>query len=159
MRYYSVHAPLGDAASAERFVFVKDGFSWPALFVPVLWMLWHRLWLALVYYVVFVLCLAWTGRLAGDNVAILLAILFTLLFAAEANDIRRLALEGRNWDEVGSSFGKNLSEAEARFFADGPEKPDPRDRRAAMLRSVAAEEPGQEASDEPIFGLFPEPER
>ena len=159
MRYYSVHAPVGDAASGDRFVFVKDGFSWPALFVPVLWLLWHRLWLALVYYVIFALCIAWTDRLAGDNVAITLAILFSLLFAAEANDIRRLALEGRGWDEVGSSSGRNVSEAEVRFFADGSGKSDSLDRRAAMLRAVAAEEPGHEASDEPILGLFPEPER
>lgn len=159
MRYYSVHAPVGDAASADRFVFVKDGFSWPALFVPVLWLLWHRLWLALVYYVIFALCIAWTDRLAGDNVAVILAILFSLLFAAEANDIRRLELEGHGWDEVGSSSGRNVSEAEVRFFADGSERSDSLDRRAAMLRAVAAEEPGHEASDEPIFGLFPEPER
>ncbi len=158
MRYYSVHAPTGDGAAADRFVFIKDGFSWPALFVPVLWMLWHRLWLALVYYVVFMLCLAWTDRLAGDNLAVILAILFSLLFAAEANDIRRLALEGRGWDEVGSSFGKNLSEAEVRFFADAPRTVS-LDRREAMLRAVAADEQDHQTSDEPILGLFPEPER
>lgn len=159
MRYYSVHAPAEEPDSPERFVFIKDGFSWPALFVPVLWILWHRLWLALVYFIVFVLVVAWTGRLATDDIALVVAILGTLLFALEANNIRRLSLERRDWDEVGSSFGKNISEAEARFFATGPEPTDALDRRAAMLRAAYAPERGHAASDEPILGLFPEPER
>ena len=159
MRYYSVHAPPEGADSPERFAFVKDGFSWPALFVPILWILWHRLWLALVWYVVFVLLIAWTGRLANDDVALVVSLLGSLLFALEANNIRRMALNGRGWDEVGSSFGKDISEAEVRFFATGAEKADPLDRRATMLRAAQTSEPGHEASDEPILGLFPEPER
>jgi hypothetical protein len=162
MRYYSVHAPDDEPDSPERFVFIKDGFSWPALFVPILWMLWHRLWLALVYYVVFVLLIAWTGRLANEDIAVVVAILWSLLFALEANSIRRLSLEDRGWDEVGSSFGKDITEAEARFFATGSGKQPETgalDRRAVMVRAVASPAPRLQTTDEPILGLFPEPER
>jgi Protein of unknown function (DUF2628) len=159
MRYYSVHAPPDGFDSPERFLFIKDGFSWPALFVPVLWVLWHRLWLALVWYVVFVLVVAWTGRLLNDDVATVVAILGSILFALEANNIRRMALESRDWDEVGASFGKNIDEAEARFFATGPGQDNPLDRRAAMIRAAYTPEHSAQASDEPILGLFPEPER
>jgi hypothetical protein len=158
MRYYSVHAPLGEPVSPERFVFIKDGFSWPAFFVPVLWILWHRLWLTLVWYVVFVLSVAWIGRLVSQDVASIVAILGTVLLALEGNNIRRMALESRDWEEIGASFGKTISEAEARFFAVGATEPDPLDRRAAMLRAAYAE-PGHETSDEPILGLFPEPDK
>ena len=46
MSVYTVHEPPLRAASRiaepERFVFVRDGFSfWAFLFAP-LWMLWHR---------------------------------------------------------------------------------------------------------------------
>jgi hypothetical protein len=157
MRYYSVHAPLGEFVLPERFVFIKDGFSWPAFFVPVLWILWHRLWLTLVWYVVFVLTVAWIGRLMSQDAATIVALLGAVLLALEANNIRRIALEKRGWEEIGATFGKNISEAEARFFAIGTEKPDPLDRRAAMLRAAYAQEPSPETSDEPILGLFPEP--
>ena len=159
MRYYSVHAPYDEPDDEERFAFIKDGFSWPALFVPVLWILWHRLWLVLVWYVVFVLLIAWMARLTNEDVASTVAILGSVLFALEANNLRRLALAGRDWDEVGSSFGRNLTEAEARFFATGPAQPENLDRRPAMLRAAHAPDEGSEASDEPILGLFPEPER
>ena len=81
MRFYSVHAPPGEPDLKDRFRFIKDGFSWPALFVPVFWMLWHRLWLALVWYVVFVLLIAWAGRLGGDDLALPLAVIGTLFIA------------------------------------------------------------------------------
>jgi Protein of unknown function (DUF2628) len=160
MRYYSVHAPPDAPDEPERFAFIKDGFSWPAFFVSVLWMLWHRLWLALVWYVVFLLSVAWIGRLVSQDAATVVAVLGTVLLALEGNNIRRRSLEGRGWDEIGASFGKGISEAEARFFAGGPAEPDPRDRRAAMLRAAySPEHPGPVASDEPILGLFPEPEK
>ena len=162
MRYYSVHAPPEGTDDPERFAFLKDGFSWPALFVPVLWVLWHRLWLALVWYIVFVLMVAWTGRLVSDDAAMMVALLGTLLFALEGNNIRRAALQNRGWDEVGASFGRNLDEAEASFFArraDQPEDIDPRDRRAALLRAAYTPGHARDAGDQPVLGLFPEPER
>ncbi len=74
--------------SPESFCFVKDGFSWPALFFPLLWILWHRMWLTLVYYIVFVLVVAWAGRLGGDDLRHRRSrSSAALLFALEANDI------------------------------------------------------------------------
>ena len=123
MRLYTVHAPPDEAPPPERFLFVKDGFSWPALFVPPLWILWHRLWLTAVFYAVFVLVVAWTGRLANEDAAVMVAILGAILFALEANNIRRLSLEGRGWGEVGAASGGNIDEAEVRFFTDWRERP------------------------------------
>ena len=51
MPVYTVHAPVtNDAgiAATDRFAFVRDGFHfWAALLGP-LWLVWHRLWLALI---------------------------------------------------------------------------------------------------------------
>ena len=159
MRFYSVHAPPEGPDLKDRFRFIKDGFSWPALFVPVVWILWHRLWLALVWYVVFMLVIAWAGRLGGDDLALPLALIGTLFLALQANDIRRAALERRGWDEVGGSFGRNIVEAEARFFADAPVQPNPLDRRGAMLRAAYTPAHVQQAAEEHVIGSFPEPER
>ena len=147
MRYYSVHAPAEATDDPERFAFVKDGFSWPALFVPVLWILWHRLWLALVWYIVFVLIVAWTGRLASEDAAMVVAFARRPASCARGQQYPpRWRCENRGWDEVGASFGRNLDEAEARFFGRA-RQPAGRawirlDRRAAMLRAAYAPEHG-----------------
>ena len=160
MRLYSVHAPPADGTTAEDLLFVKDGFSWPALFLPVLYVIWHGLWLTLVYWVIFVLAVAWAGRLAGDNFAMLLAVAGSLLFAFEANNIRRLSLARRGFTEIGAASGRNISEAELRFFSElDKEAPIAIERREAVARGAFTPEAREQASDEPILGLFPEPER
>ena len=155
MRAYSVHAPPDEPLAAERFAFVKDGFSWPALLMPILWILWHRMWLTLMGFVIFVLLLAWTERLTGEDVATVVAVLGTLLFALEANNIRRLSLARRGWREVGGAVGRDLEEAEIRFFGDWT--------KAGLHRREGFEHLDEATprprEDEPIFGLFPEPER
>lgn len=60
MTVYSVYEPSGDAsveARAGRIAFVKEGFSWVALFVPLLWLLYQRMWLELVAYLAIFLSL------------------------------------------------------------------------------------------------------
>ena len=161
MRYYTVHAPDSEYDAPDDYLFVKDGFSWPALFVPIIWILWHRLWLILVWYVVFILVVMWAGRLLNDDIASVVAILGSLLFAFEANNMRRQALEARGWREVGSSFGKDITEAEARFFtgAPAPAATPAADKNAVIARAAYTPEHRPPVSDEPIIGLFPEPER
>jgi hypothetical protein len=162
MRAYTVHAPPREPADPERFSFIKDGISWPALFVPVLWIFYHRLWLTLVWYIVFILVVAWIGRLVNDDVATFVAILGAILFALEANNIRRLSLIQRGWREVGGSYGKNLVEAEARFFGawggSSAGRDLPTDPKAVIARAAYPDD-DRVAHDGPIFGLFPEPER
>ena len=164
-RFYTVHAPPGPDAP-ERFAFIKDGISWPALFVPILWILWHRLWLTLAGAVIFVLLIAWAARLGNGQIATILAIIGAVLFALEANNIRRLSLARRGWRDVGSSFGKTMEEAEIAFFAGWNRPASPAGRQAppeTVPRSGHSapqrREPPSDRSDEPIFGLFPEPER
>ncbi len=162
MRAYTVHAPpeaSDDADAPEKFVFVKDGFSWPALFVPIFWILWHRLWLTLMGIVIWVLAVMWVDRLAGEMPATILAILGGILFALEANNIRRWSLARRGWRDIGGSFGGNLDEAEIRFFEKwGKGGVGGTGRREAIERA-AYPAPRRSDADEPIFGLFPEAER
>ncbi len=158
MRAYTVHAPPDEPASPEQFRFVKDGFSWPALFFPVLWILWHRMWLTLVYYVIFALVIAWIGRLGDQDVAAVIGILGAVLFALEANNFRRMALRARGWHDLGPASGRNLDEAETRFFAEWGQALNTLPRRDAMARAAYSPEARAHGADEPILGLFPEPE-
>lgn len=167
MRIYTVHAPPadgpGEAPDRTRLVFVKDGIAWLALFVPVLWILWHRLWLTLLWFVAFALVVAWIGRLFGDDLATVAGLLGQILFALEANNIRRWSLHSRGYDDVGESFGRNVEEAEMRYFLDPAPLQSPASASVAEIpKSEAitrAAYPQRSHDDEAIFGLFPEPER
>lgn len=158
MRAFTVHAPPDDAQATDRFAFVKDGISWPALIVPILWILWHRLWLTLVWYIAYILAVAWIGRLFGDNVAIIVAILGAILFALEANNIRRLSLEGRGWRDLGGSFGDNLDEAEIRFFGTWKAPSEPVAPEGREPTGWTGSRSGVRDEDTAVLGLFPEPE-
>lgn len=164
MTTYTVHAPPDAPEAVERMRFVKDGFSWPALFFPIIWILWHRMWVTLVWYIAFVLVIMWTGRLLGEDSAQVVAILGALLFALEANDIRRRSLASKGWIEQGGSFGRRKSEAEMRYFGTWRRPPGTisgagsTEKREAIARAAYSPS-ARHAADEPVFGLFPEPER
>jgi hypothetical protein len=157
MKAFTVHARPLDPP--ESFAFVKDGFSWPALFFPVLWILWHRLWLTLLGYVIFILVVAWVGRLSGEEAAGWVAVLGALLFAFEANDIRRRSLDSRGFAEVGAATGRDFDEAEIRFFDQWSQSGAEPTKGEAMARAAYPPRMRESGGDEPIIGLFPEPER
>jgi hypothetical protein len=123
MAIYTVLAPpaRGDDARPDPLgiVFVKDGFCWPALFIPVLWLAYRRMWLVLVLYLAAAAALAFAFRGTGGDGdfggPILLAL--HVLFALEANNLRRWTLERSGYRMVGLAEGRNLEEAEVRFFS------------------------------------------
>lgn len=70
MAIYTVHAPPVRAGAEEpdplRFAFVKEGWCWPALFFALPWLLFRRMWLvAIGYLVVFGALAALDSRLAA----------------------------------------------------------------------------------------------
>ena len=60
MPVYTVHAPVAngaDLAAADKFVFVRDGFHFWAAVASVIWLLWHRLWLVLIGWIVLMIAI------------------------------------------------------------------------------------------------------
>jgi Protein of unknown function (DUF2628) len=164
MPVYTVHEPPLRAADAapdpERFVFVRDGFSVWAFLLAVLWMIWHRMWLVLLIYVVAVSSVETVLRYAGVPGPVLgiVSLLISLLVGIEAGTLRRFTLARRGWRNVGIVGAHDLEDAERRFFG-------------GWVRAVPAE--GIEPSTAPrnlpptplprmpqppdVIGLFPEP--
>lgn len=121
MTVYTVHEPARGADEAvpepERFRFVRDGFNfWAFLFAP-LWMLWHRLWLVLVIYVVLTvgIQLGLSALGVSDAVRVAAAFLIALLVGFESGTLRRWSL-GRRWSDAGIVVARNCEAAERRFF-------------------------------------------
>jgi hypothetical protein len=164
---YSVYEPPAKAPEvlvrAEALAFVKEGFSWPALLVPGLWLLFQRMWLELVLFVVLFVVLGWLLGQSdqGKGLFSWISLGIVVLFAAEANDLRRAALERRGWREVGVAVGQGREAAEFSFFRswlpeqerssrDWPLAPD-----APRQAEVSPRKPGGESEE--VIGLFPQP--
>ncbi len=166
MAAYTVHEPPLRPADAgpdpARFVFVRDGFSFWAFVIAALWMLWHRMWLVLLIYVVVVGGVETGLRYAGAStgVIVVISLLISLLVGLEAATLRRFSLWRRGWRTVGVVSGHDLEEAERRFFNTWVRQAPP-DRSAPPASSPNPRAPsprssqGAQAPD--VIGLFPEP--
>jgi hypothetical protein len=171
MSVYTVYEPPlkahESAPDPERFVFVRDGFSFWAFLLAPWWMLRHRMWLALTGYVILAVALSVALRLIGapTTVTIIAGALFSLLVGFEAATLRRFTLSRRGWRNVGLVVGDDLESAERRFFdawvnktwvnktwAD-PSAADGAPRASSPAMGVAmARRPSSE-----VIGLFPQP--
>jgi Protein of unknown function (DUF2628) len=172
MPVYTVHAPVASnagSAATDRFAFVRDGFHvWAALLGPV-WLIWHRLWLALIGWIVAMVAIdVGMAALGAGRMTVFLAnVLIALLMGFEAASLRRWTLSRRNWRQLDIVVADDEESAERRFF----------DRWTAKQRGLSNDQlavdrggppptrdiPGQPFSRPPsppqseIIGLFPEP--
>jgi hypothetical protein len=172
MPVYTVHAPVAgsaDFAAADRFVFVRDGFHFWAALLGVIWLAWHRLWLALLGWIVLMSAIDF-GMVklgVGGGTILLTDLLLALLLGFEAASLERWTLSGRKWRQLDIVVADDEEAAERRFF----------DRWTARQRALSNDQlaidrgsppptrdiPGQpfsKPSPSPhtdIIGLFPEP--
>lgn len=165
MPVYTIHEPpprrAGPMPEAERFTFVRDGFSWAAFVFAPLWMLGHRMWLVLAGYIVLSGAIeAALVLLGGSRLAASVAGLFiSLLVGLEASTLRRLALSRRGWTNLGIVSGEDLEDAERRFFDEWLHEPAAEDRSPVPSPSAG---PGVHSvprvlQTPNVVGLFPEP--
>ena len=171
MPVYTVHAPVtsgADLTATDKFAFVRDGFHFWAAVAGVIWLAWHRLWLALIGWIVLTVGvdvgLAALG--VGRSTILAVNLLLALLFGLEAASLRRWTLSRRKWRQLDIVVADDEETAERRFF----------DRWTAKQRFVndplsverggpppTRDIPGQPFSKPPplphgaIIGLFPEP--
>ncbi|HMH96498.1 MAG TPA: DUF2628 domain-containing protein [Bradyrhizobium sp.] len=173
MPVYTVHAPVvtnAGIAAADRFAFVRDGFHFWAALTGGLWLAWHRLWLALLGWILMLVAVdvGLSALGAGESAIFWANVLVALLMGFEAASLRRWTLSRRNWRQLDIVVADDEEAAERRFF----------DRWTAKQRAPSNDQPavdrggppptrdipGQAFSRPPppmpqssIIGLFPEP--
>jgi hypothetical protein len=172
MPVYTVHAPVTANAgirATDRFVFVRDGFHFWAFILGGVWLAWHRLWLALIGWIVMIAAIDFgmTALGAGRMTVFWANVLIALLLGFEAASLQRWTLSRRNWRQLDIVVSDDEESAERRFF----------DRWTAKQRALVNDQsavdrgappptrdiPGQAFSRPPlsprseIIGLFPEP--
>jgi hypothetical protein len=156
MTIYTVLSPppvAGDIAPDPlSLLFVKEGFSWPALFFPEVWLIVRRMWLVLLLDVLMIVAaLSLAQEAAGAAIALVVLPLARVLFALEANGLRRWTYFRHGYRLIGVVEGRRLWEAELRFFVDwapgsaapAPSEPEP------PSPKRASPEAGE------VVGLFP----
>ena len=172
MPVFTVHAPVdggADLAATDKFTFVRDGFHFWAMAASVLWLVWHRLWLALLGWIAVTVAvdLGLMALGAGRGATFIADVLIAILMGLEAASLQRWTLSRRNWRQLDIVVADDEESAERRFF----------DRWTARQRGLTNDQwaidrgappptrniPGQPFSKPPpmpqgaIIGLFPEP--
>ena len=172
MPVFTVHAPVdsgADLAATDKFTFVRDGFHFWAMVASALWLVWHRLWLALIGWIVVSVAVGFGLSALGVSARTILFadFLIAVLMGLEAASLQRWTLSRRKWRQLDIVVADDEEAAERRFF----------DRWTARQRGLTNDQwavergappptrhiPGQPFSKAPpmpqggIIGLFPEP--
>jgi hypothetical protein len=136
---------------AERVVFLRETFSWPALVFGPLWLLWNRLWLGFAFWLAAVGLIAAaiaTFHLGTVAASVALAVP-SLILAFEATLLRQQKLVASGFREAGVVLAEDIEGAERRFF-DG-----------WLLREKAklppSSLPPRSQSASSVIGFFPDP--
>jgi len=142
---------------AERIVFVRDRFAWGAFLLGPLWLLWRRLWLALIGYIVAVGLVMVALRFAGvgPNWRAFAGVLIALPLGFEGANLRRWTLVRRGWRDLGIVIGDDIEAAERRFF-DGYTA-HAAERGETVAPPPYAPPPARAAPAGDVIGLFPQP--
>jgi hypothetical protein len=172
MPVYTVHAPTAygaDLGATEKFVFVRDGFHfWAMIFGP-LWLVWNRLWLATIGWIIAVIAIDLVlAKLGVGRMGIFAAnVLVAILMGLEAASLKRWTLSRGRWRQLDTVVGDDEETAERRFFDRWT-----MGKRGSTFDPLSVERggppptrdiPGQPFSKPPplpqggIIGLFPEP--
>jgi Protein of unknown function (DUF2628) len=129
LRFYSVHAepwnPATTPKGADRTVMVKEGFSWPAFLITLPWLLWHRMWIVLVFYLALVLGIGALSEygLVTDRITTILSFVIALILGFEGNSLLRWTLKRRGYEEIGEVAAETPQAAEMRFFESDRRRP------------------------------------
>jgi hypothetical protein len=100
MRFYTIHErPAQKAGGDAEVLAIASGFRWWAAIAPLLWLLWHRLWLGVALYLLFSVALGIAFALGdiAEPAATAIGLAVSLLIGLSAADYRRWTLERRGW--------------------------------------------------------------
>lgn len=121
MPVFTVHGPkaaAGTIGSSDRIAFVRDGFHVWAFVFGLGWLLWHRLWLASLGYIVLsVGLMLGMGALGlSSDARFVVIFLVALLMGFEASSLRRWTLSRRKCHLLDLVVADDRDSAEHRFF-------------------------------------------
>ncbi len=154
MASYLIVNPPGVTGKDERAVIVRDGFSIFGLCLPLIFLLWHRLWLAGLIFVVLALGASILARSTG--IAILPTIFWivsSLYVGLEGKYLRVATFLARGWKIAAIVTAGSLGEAEAIYFEDEGEDRQNKPAHPPIDWAPADSSQALKASQGPAIGL------
>ena len=121
MPVFTIHGPTANGADlrlTDKFVFVRYGFHfWAFVFGP-LWLIWNRLWLATIGWIIVTVALqlGLTALGAGRLVTWSAGLLVALLMGLEAARLQRWTYSRGKWRQLDIVVADDEEAAERRFF-------------------------------------------
>jgi hypothetical protein len=121
MTSYYVLTPPNSTDPEKDTLFIRDGFSWLALFFPLPWLLVKRLWLiagiaVALYAVTMFLAENW----GLDPLPVAFTVILSLWTALEGGHVRAHWLKRQGWTIDATIAAHDIEEAEMLYFADAP---------------------------------------
>ncbi len=167
MAVYTVHAPASYygtdvRTTPDKLVFVRDGFYFWAFVAAIIWLIWHRLWLALVGYLALTVVaeIAMSAAGVGSGARLVVMAVIALLVGLEAGSLRRWKLSRGKWRQLDIIVADSEEAAERRFF----ERWNAKTAQNSERSTTASPPPLPRASisqpqgiSQNVLGLFPEP--
>jgi hypothetical protein len=159
--YAVLEPPRRDRSASEhtdRFVFWREKFSFGAFLFGPLWMLWRRLWIVLIIYLVVVGFITYGLQRVGIGWSACAAVfgLIQFLVGLEATSLRRWTRLRRGWRDCGVVIADDREMAERRFFdAKAVRPPIVSPVEAPVMSPLMAATLQSTRPD--VTGLFPEP--
>jgi len=157
--YVVMEPPAANAEEASmRAVMVRDGFSFIAFIAPLVWLLWHRLWIEAILLVAASVVLMVAGEMLDHAfVGAALSFLLSLYVGLEGAALRLGALRRRGWREWGAVEAGSVAEAEIRYLAG--EQDDLPAAASNLMRPALPAAFGRPVAGGPALGLLGYPGR
>ena len=156
MAGFTVIKPPADR-DGERVLFLRDGFSLLALLLPLVWLVWRRLWLEAALYLVLMLAVALAvrqGWLPSVSIGIV-SLLASLYAGLEASTLRLGSLLRRGYSELGAVQADDAAEAEIRWFSGSADRHPASAVPSAPVPATLVSRPAMAGqTPEPFMGLF-----
>jgi len=115
MKLYSVLCKYNEQQKIEDIKFIKDGFSFKALFFNVLWFAYYKMWKEVFAVILVNICLFFLAKFFLDFDKLLIEIAFAVMIAMNANFWLTTHFKKQGYKIIAVIFGNNLADAEFRF--------------------------------------------
>lgn len=155
MASYVVLTPPDGNELDERAVLIRDGFSLLALIVPVIWLLWNRLWFAAAMLLLLsvAIAIAISQIPSWSTVFTVSSVMISLFVALEGNNWRIAKKERQGWELRTVIDAPSQATAEEIYVSAAASTPEQQPRPAPAFGKKAANGPAPAAS-EPALGLL-----
>ena len=144
-------------------VLVKDKFSWPAFLLPILWMLFKKLWWVLPVYLFVLFAMSLSDLYLPLWASMLTSFFVALLIGLEAPNLVGWSLERKGYREVLTLYAENKDHCEALYIRERTRLAENGQWPSAPGESVSpspklTKRGGPPPSNQPVIGLFPNSE-